>query len=101
MSASLVRTYVDTIRDLARGQPVKVAIPHVGIVEAQPSVVEGPHGEELVQLDIQTRFAKVGAMEAQIRMSPETFKASLQIAANAAPRLEAVNHRALRRLGGG
>lgn len=95
---SLARTYVQHVQDLARGRPVRVALPNGAIIEAQPSIVYGSGGEELVQLDVQTS-TRVGAIEAQIRMTPQTFQASIEKAASMIPRLEAVEARAARRLG--
>lgn len=101
---SLARTYVNTVRDLAQGRPVRVAIPGMGVVSAIPSIVDGPDGEELVQLEVDMQAqTRVGAIEGQgtIRMSPQTFKAGIEKAQAFAPRFEAVGQRALRRLGGG
>lgn len=99
---SLARTYVNHIQDLAQGKPVRVMLPGQGVVEAVPSIVEGPNGEELVQLhlSLDEKATRVGAIEAQVRMSPETFRASIQAAERMIPRLEAVQQRAAKRLGG-
>lgn len=101
--SSLVRTYVDTLGALQREEPVRVRLPTPGggeaIVTAIPERIQHPQtGEELMQLHFQVD-SPVGPMEAQVRMSPETYHKSLVGAGNMVPRLKTIENRRLLRSG--
>lgn len=96
--SSLVRQYVDTIGSLTRREPVQVRLPNGTVVTAVPEEICIGDGKTLMQLHVQIE-GPTGPIEAQIRMSHETYEHSLVKARNATPRFEAAQRRLLLREG--
>lgn len=91
MSTSIVRQYVDAVGSLQRREPVCVQLPNGVVVSAVPEEIEH-EGKPLMQLHVMVD-GKSGPIEAQIRMSPETYEKSLIKAENFTPRLAMVQRR--------
>jgi hypothetical protein len=91
MSTSIVRQYVDAVGGLQRRQPVNVQLPNGVVISAVPEEIEF-EGKPLMQLHVMID-GKSGPIEAQIRMSTETYEKSLIKAENFTPRLATVQRR--------
>lgn len=96
--SSLVAQYVDTLGSLTRREPVQVRLPNGTVVTAIPEEIYAGDGQTLMQLHVQINGAS-GPIEAQIRMSHETYEKSLVKARNMTPRFEAAQRRLLLREG--
>lgn len=90
--SNLVRQYTDVVGGLQRREPVEVRLPGGTIVKAIPEQIE-VNGQPFMQLYVQVDGSSVGPIEAQIRMSPETYEKSLVKAQDATPRLVAMQER--------
>ena len=95
MSTSLVRQYVDVVGSLKRREPVLVRLPNGTVVQAVPEEIE-IDGRTLMQLHVQID-GQNGPIEAQIRMSHETYDKSVLKAENFTPRFAAVQQRLMLR----
>jgi hypothetical protein len=93
MSTSIVRQYVDAVGSLQRREAVHVQLPNGVIVSAVPEEIEF-EGRKLMQLHVLVD-GKSGPIEAQLRMSPETYEKSLIKAESFTPRLAMVQRRML------
>lgn len=90
--SGLVRTYQNTVGALQRGEAVQIKLGNGVVVTAVPEDVVGPSGEPLKQLHVQLQGPD-GPIEAQIRMSPETYERSLVRADQLTPRLGVMQRR--------
>jgi hypothetical protein len=94
---SLANLMMETIGALQRGEPVSVRLPNGMTIEAVPEIVQvqDPRTgqvQEVVQLHLQTN-GQAGAIEGQLRMSPDTFQNCLMKAQNLSPRFALVTER--------
>jgi hypothetical protein len=90
--SSLVAKYVDTIGSLTRREPVQVRLPNGSVVTAVPEEICIGGDKTIMQLHVQIE-GPTGPIEAQIRMSHETYEKSLVKARDMTPRFEAAQRR--------
>jgi hypothetical protein len=84
---ALLSSYDTALDALKRKEPVAVTLPNGTTIEAVPELIEHPDtGEPLIQMHVRID-GKSGPMEAQVRMSPETFEKSLATAERARPKI--------------
>lgn len=96
--SSLVAQYVDTVGSLERREPVQVRLPNGTVVTAIPQEICVGDGQTLMQLHVQID-GPTGPMEAQIRMSHETYERSIVKARDMTPRFQAAQQRLMLREG--
>lgn len=96
--SSLVAQYVNTLGALTERQPVQVRLPNGAVVTAIPEEVCIGGDQTIMQLHVQID-GPTGPIEAQIRMSHDTYERSLVKARNLTPRFEAAQRRLLLREG--
>lgn len=89
--SNLVRQYVDVVGGLARREPVSVCLPNGTVVTGVPELIE-VNGKPMMQVYI-SADSNLGLVEAQVRMSPETYEASINKARDMTPRLVAMQER--------
>lgn len=89
--SNLVRQYVDVVGGLARHEPVSVCLPNGTIVRGVPELIE-VDGKPMMQVFVSVDGAN-GEVQAQVRMSPETYEKNLEKARNLTPRLAAMQER--------
>lgn len=90
--SSLVKTYVDTVGALKRGETIAVRLPNGTIVQAVPEQITGPDGRDLMQLHIKTDTPD-GPVESVVRMPINTYEKLIVRAEKYAPRLNAFQRR--------
>lgn len=98
--SNLAITAQNVINGLTRGEEVVIALPNGTVIKAVPSRVQGPMGEELIQLDVRSD-GKAGAIEGVLRMEPRTFDHCVAKAQSLMPRLAVMQSRLMLRGGGG
>lgn len=102
--SNLVATYVNSLQTLRAKQPVRIRLQNGLVVTAVPEEIEVEKNDgsgemqQLMQLHIQTDGAS-GVIEGQLRMTLETYEKVLVKIETMAPRLVAIQHRALGRGG--